>query len=447
MDFFFPPVKMQESSRKAPGPALAPEVPSNDSFSNTLKNPEVCNGAATLNRTWDPIKKDTGTTNANGEAKKEYVAQDAIDLKGEMDLANLSNNGFRDFHTFLARGEIKSTQEELDKSFTDFSAAGMGSANRATPISDSNVYRSLLLKQASESLNKVDKVDTVTQDYQIAWSCGGALTELSKKPNGCRPITLSEVFFGLQDEEIYYTSANDPPTTPPGGIISNLDKYFGDKCSSDYGCYKERFPGKKFSPLSKNTYMFILKQLNYTPKGDVNNKVTVTRYACLENGEKACPTPTIFNHNYPNAAALLSDQAYNASKMINPANQASLPNTDLCNNTTVNDSNAIDSPPVGLIQLFVNGLFKHLEPGESYTRTETNEVKSENTESTVKNSAEAEKTFANLIPNESQQDQGLRDKAFASKTSANANYPITDTFNRGDAFYNSFAKWLRPSSW
>jgi hypothetical protein len=133
--------------------------------------------------------------------------------------------------------------------------------------------------------------------------------------------------------------------------------------------------------------------------------------------------------------------------MINPANQANLPDVDLCNNTTVNDTPAIDKPPVGSIALFVNGLFKHLEPGESYTRTETNEIKSENNPNSVKSAAEAEKTFANFIPDKSQQDQGLRDKAFSSKTAANANYPITDTFNRGDAYYNSFAKWLRPSSW
>jgi len=444
-DLFFPPLSVKNSSRQPPKTVLAPEVVSDDAFSNTLKDsPEICSGAAGLSKTWPP-KKET-VEDEQGNSVDVFVAQDARDLDGEMDLVNLSNNGFRDFHTFLARGEIKCTQDDLDTSFKDLTIAGQGSASRSTPQADINVLRSLLLKQAAESLNQKKKVDTITQDYQVAWSCQGSCTELSKKPGGCRPVTLSEILFGLRSQQIYYTSRTAPPTFPPGDIISKLSQYFGNNCSSDYGCFQNRFGGQVFSPLSVGTYLFMLKQLNYTPKGNVNNRITVIRYDCY-NGEKACPSPTIFNRNLPNAAALLSDQAYSASKMINPAGQASLPNTDLCDNTIVNPAPAIDKPPIGIITLFVHGLFKRLAPGETYSHSETNEIYSDYDQKSTKNSAEAEKTYANFVPAATQKQEGLKEKAFSSKTPANQNYPIPDAFNRGDAYYTTFAKLLIPASW
>ncbi len=447
LDLIYPPLNLKDSVRKPPKEALAPEIISNDSFSNTFKEPLNCHGDTSISRHWDPKEEQTGT-DADGKPIFEFVAQDARDLNGEMDIKNLSNNGFRNFHTWSARSPISCSSGSVDKNFHDLSVAGQGSANRMTPGLQILYLRGLLLIEAASSLNQTDKQDLITQDAQLVWSCGGSCVELSQKPKSCRPVTLAEILYGLRSEPLYYSSATSSPTTFPSDIISKLAAYFNGNCNSDYGCFQKRFPGVPFSPLSLADYLLIFHQLNPIPRGNVDNRVTVTRYDGYDTAaqKKILPNPTVFHRNLPNAAALFSNQAPDVVSLVNPGSQPPLPDTDLCNNTTVNPP-ATDKPPPTSILLFVLGLFKHLAPGESYDHSETNEIKSSYDPKIISNSAKAENTFINLIPAEEINKNNLVGRPFASKTDTNKDFPLSDPFNRGNDLYTTFGKFLRPAAW
>jgi len=447
LDLIYPPLNLKDSSRKPPKVAPAPEIISHDSFSNTLETPLNCDGAISLSRHWDPKQEQTGT-DADGNPIYEFVAQDARDLNGEIDIKNLSNNGFRNFHTWSARNPISCNPDLVDNNFHNLSVAGQGSANRMTPGLQILYLRGLLLIEAAQSLNQTDKQDLITQDAQLVWSCGGSCVELSHKPKSCRPVTISEILYGLRGEPLYYSSATSSPATFPSDIISKLAAYFNGNCSSVYGCFQKRFPGVPFSPLSLSDYLLIFHQLNPIPRGNVDNKVTVTRYGGYDTvaQKKILPSPTVFHRNLPNAAALFSNQAPDVVSLVNPGSQQPLPGTDLCNNTTVNPPTT-DRPPPASILLFVLGLFKHLAPGESYDHSETNEIKSSYDPKIVNNSAKAENTFINLIPAEEINKNNLVGRPFASKTDTNKDFPLPDPFNRGNDLYTTFGQFLRPAAW
>ncbi|KKR66645.1 MAG: hypothetical protein UU09_C0049G0003 [Microgenomates group bacterium GW2011_GWA2_40_6] len=403
LDLIYPPLNLKDSVRKPPKEALAPEIISNDSFSNTFKEPLNCHGDTSISRHWDPKEEQTGT-DADGKPIFEFVAQDARDLNGEMDIKNLSNNGFRNFHTWSARSPISCSSGSVDKNFHDLSVAGQGSANRMTPGLQILYLRGLLLIEAASSLNQTDKQDLITQDAQLVWSCGGSCVELSQKPKSCRPVTLAEILYGLRSEPLYYSSATSSPTTFPSDIISKLAAYFNGNCNSDYGCFQKRFPGVPFSPLSLADYLLIFHQLNPIPRGNVDNRVTVTRY---DGYDTAAQKKILPNPNPP----------------------------------------ATDKPPPTSILLFVLGLFKHLAPGESYDHSETNEIKSSYDPKIISNSAKAENTFINLIPAEEINKNNLVGRPFASKTDTNKDFPLSDPFNRGNDLYTTFGKFLRPAAW
>lgn len=452
LDLLYPAIKINDSSRSPPGEAIAPEVPSDDTYSNTLEDsPLKCQSTVPLSKTWTPLTQQVGT-DANGNPIMEEVPQDARDLKGEVQVKNLSNDAFRNFHLFFARGEIKCSEDKAKKSFTTLNATGDGASVRMTPYRQLLYYRSLLLEQAAQSLDRQHPQDLVTQDIQIAWSCGGVCQELSSKPSdsSCRPITLVELIFGLKDEDIYYSDPNTTASRFPDFILSGVQQYFAGNCSSAYGCYQNRFPGKAFSPLSKSQYKDIYKQLNFSPKGNVNSEVTVTRYD-YNNATQTYynPQPTTFDRTLPNAAALSSDQTQAITYLTSSAKSAvkTLPNSDPCQNVQTVSTTSIDQPPQSLIQLFINGLFKRLDAGETYTQSGTNDIQTTYDSHLSQNSQDAEKAFSNLIPASTLKEKSLLEKSFSSKSSSNANLPVPDLFYRGNLLYQTLSKSLRPASW
>lgn len=450
IDFLFPPVQMQPSTRDTPGPALAPEVPSNDTYSNTLKENTVdCNGAVPLSNTWDPVKKATGTTNANGEAVEEYVPYDAKDLTGELDVKNLSNNYYRNFELFFAKGGVKCTEERLRQSINDLSASGSNASNRAIPREQLLVAKSKLLSDVALSLNQKDKVDTVAQDFQITWSCSGTCQELTNtSAANCRPVYLSEVIYGLQGEDLYYSSPTSPPSKFPGSVLKAVNSHYGNNCSSDYGCYSSRSKGKSFSPLSKKDYLLFYKQISASPKGNVDNKITVINWDGYDTAaqRKINPTPTVFHRNLPNAAPAYYGNAQLLG-YVSPQKQTNLPNADMCNSVETTSTVAIDQPLPALIALFVHGIFQHVPAGESYSHSENIEVTSTYENQVVSNTQIAEKAYSNMIPNASLKNENLIDQKFSSKTTANDGSPIVDPANRADKLLNKMTRMLRPASW
>ncbi|MFA5026233.1 MAG: hypothetical protein WC503_07060, partial [Candidatus Shapirobacteria bacterium] len=450
-DFLFPPVQMQPSTRIAPGPAIAPEVPSNDTYSNTLKVDTVnCNGVKTLSNTWEPEKKDIGTTDQNGQPKQEFVPYDAKDLDGEMDVKNLSNDYYRNFQLFFAKGGIKCTEAAARKSMNDLSAAGSNASQRVPPAAEVLFRRSQFLSEVALSLNQTDKLDTVTQDYQIIWSCSGTCQEMSNESAGnCRPVYASEIIFGLQNEKIYYPSLGADPTNFPGSVLTAIKSHYSGNCSGDYGCYSERSGGKTFSPLSKSAYLLLNKQINFVPKGNADNKVTVINWGGYNTvaRQRINPSPTVFHRTLPNAAAATAKETQKSLSFINPTQQEDLPNASLCDSVETNSYEAQDAPVTGIIGLFVHGIFQHVPAGESYSHSESIDVTSTYDNQVVPNAQTAEKAWSNMLPDTVLKKQGLIDQKFSSKTNANKDNPIPDPGYRANNMYIQMSRLLNPTSW
>lgn len=444
---------MKTSRRDAPGPALAPEVPSNDTYSNTLKENNInCQGVVGLSKTWEPEKKATGTTNASGQPVEEFVPYDAKDLESEMDVKNLSNDYFRNFQSFFARGGIKCTEERAKRNFNSLSMDGSSASLRATPHTQVLYSRGQFLSEVALSLYEGGTPhDTVVQDYQVAWSCSGTCQELTNKSvSGCRPIYASEIIFGLQNEAIYYPSPGADPTTFPGGVLTAVRSHYGSNCAGDdYGCYKKRSGGETFSPLSRDLYQLMFKQINFVTKGNADNKITVIRYGDYDTAaqKKINPSPTIFHRTLPNAAAASANESQKSLSYVNPTQQKNLPNANLCDNVKVNSETARDLPKPALISLFALGLFKHVPAGESWHQSETNEITSTNENQVVPNTQTAEQAFANMIPGTVLKKQDLINQEFSSKTTVNKDYPIPDPGYRANLLYRQMLSLLRPSTW
>jgi hypothetical protein len=439
---------MQPSTRSAPGPALAPEVPSNNTFSNTLEDDVVtCDGLTTISKTWAPVQQGTGITDVNGNEIFEYVDYDAVGpIEGEMDVENLSNNFYRNFQLFFARGGIKCTQSRANTDFTDLNAEGVGAALRATPYSQVLYYRSQFLFEIAQSLDQNSPIDTVAQDYQIAWSCDGTCQELTNQSaSSCRPVYVSEIIFGLKDEPIYYSSPDSSPATFPGTIISNIQNYYSGNCSGAYGCYSSRSKGKSFSPLTKDLYKLMYSQLNFVPKGNANSKVTVTNYGGYNTvaRTKTNPIPTTFDRNLPAAAAANSTQAQ-ALKLVTYANQKKLPSS-LCDDPEITSDIARDQTLAAKFALFVKGMFQRVPAGQTYTQSESIEVTTTYDANIIPNVETAEMAYLNMIP--SAKNKALIEKPFSSITTANRDNPIPDPGYRADALYQQMKSLLRPASW
>lgn len=453
LDFLFPPVQMKPAERDTPKESLAPEVPSNDTYSNTLKEDTInCQGTVGLSKHWDPEKKETGTTNANGQPVEEFVPYDAKDLEGEMDVKNLSNDYYRNFQSFFARGGVKCTEEKAQKYFNSLSMDGSSASVRNTPYTQVLYSRGQFLSEVALSLYEGDpKYDTVVQDYQIAWSCSGTCQELTnQKVGNCRPIFASELIYGLQNEKVYYSSPTAEASTFPGNIIGAVNSHYSNGCGNgDYGCYKDRSGGKAFSPLSKDLYKLMFKQINFVPKGNVDNEVKVIRYDGYDMAakQKINPSPTIFHRTLPNAGAANGKEAQKSLSYVNPTEQENLPNANLCDSVKVNSETARDQPVQGLISLFVHGIFKHVPAGESHDQSETNEVTSTYDNQVVPNTQTAEQAFSNMIPDQVLKKQDLINQEFSSKTTTNQNYPIPDPGYRANLLYREMLSLLRPSNW
>jgi len=448
IDFLFPPIQMQPSTRSVPGPALAPEVPSNDTYSNTLEdNIITCEGVATISKSWEPVQQDTGTTDANGNPIFEYVDYTAQGpITGEMDVENLSNDFYRNYQTFFARGGIKCTPDRAKAAFTNFDTDGTSASLRTTPYSQLLYYRSQFLLEIAQSLDQANPIDTVVQDYQIAWSCGGTCQELTNQSTGnsCRPVYISELLFGLKDEPIYYSSPAASPVTFPSNVLSNVQSHYGGNCSGPYGCYSTRSKGKSFSPLTKDLYELMYSQLNYIPKGNVNSKVTVVNYNCTDaNGNPACPVPTSFDRTLPAAAAANANQNLG---FINYAGQKTLSNPSLCDNVEKNSEIARDQPVDSSIAL-IAAFFQRVTAGNSLEKSVDIKVSSTYDAKVVDNTKVAEMAYSNMIPASTLKNNNLLDKSFSSTTTTNQNNPIPDPGYRADALYKEMQSLLRPASW
>ena len=97
----FPSLQIKDQTeRKAPDQAIAPEIPSDDSYSNTLTEDTVtCSGHGEAGRSWsaDDHKTEVVKTDVNGNKYTENIYQDydAQDLDGQIDLNNLSNEYYQ----------------------------------------------------------------------------------------------------------------------------------------------------------------------------------------------------------------------------------------------------------------------------------------------------------------------------------------------------------------
>ena len=443
---------MQNSTRSAPGPALAPEVVSNNTYSNTLVGDTIiCNGQTEIGKTWPPVQKDTGTTDSNGNHIYEYVPYDAQGpVTGEMDVKNLSNNYYRDFQTFFARGSIKCTEAEAKKDFTNFDNDGTSASLRATPYRQIAYYRSQLLVEVVQSLDQNNQVDTVVQDYQIAWSCGGICQTLTttQSTSSCRPVFLSELLFGLKDQSLYYADSNSDPTAFPSKATSAVSSYYSSACSSSTSCYSSRSKGKSFSPLSLDLYKLMYQQINYVPKGNVNSKVTVTNYNGYDQNSDSPinPVPTTFDRTLPTAAAATAKTGN--LTFLTYSGQSNLSNASLCSNVTTNSEIAKDQTVDATIPLYVNGTIKSNVPaGQTYSKKIPIAVSSTTDNQVVTNAQINEKAYANLIPASTLEDKSLLTQSFSSTTTTNKNNPIPDPGYRADNLYKEMQSLLRPSSW
>ncbi len=451
----FPSLQIKnQTERKAPNSAIAPEIPSDDSYSNTLIEDTVtCSGNGEAGNSWsaDDHKTEVTKIDSNGNQYTESVYQDydAQDLEGEIDLKNLSNEYYRNFQSFFARGSIKCTETKAKNNFLTLEMTGSSASLRSLPTNQINYYRSQFLTQAAMSLNNSEKLDTVTQDYQIAWDCQGTCTEMTQdntQTNSCRPVYISELVFGLQNEELYYPTPNSPPEKFPKQILTPVLSHYSGNCGT-YGCYSQRSNGKNFVPLPKEDYLLFYKQLNYIPKGNVNSRVTVTNYNGYDtaNDHPINPIDETHDRTLPNAAAAYSPQSTSLS-FVNPSQQKPLNNTDICN-SKVNPLSARDKPQSKDLPTFVKGLIKRVLAGENFSKSVSIPTTSTYDNQIVENVQISEQAFSNMIPSDSLDKKQLLNASFSSKTPTNDQANVVDPGYRSDLLYQEMRSLLRPASW
>jgi len=458
LNFLFPPVQIEdETERRSPDPALAPEVPSNNTYSNTLEDNETitCNGNASADNSWSKEDHKTEVTkvdsNGNSYTETQYQDYTAENLDGEVDLKNLSNEYYRNFQSFFARGSIKCTEEKAKNSFLSLEMNGSSASLRSLPTNQLYYYRSLFLTEAALSLNNSDQFDTVTQDYQIAWDCQSVCTEMSqdksKLDSACRPIYLSEIIFGLQNEAIYYSSPTSDPEFFPTDLLTPILNHYSGSCGT-YGCYSDRSNGKTFVPLTKGNYLLFYKQLNYVPKGNVNSRVTVTNYNGYDiaSDTPINPVDTVDNRTLPNAAAAYSPHSTSLS-FVNPSLQEPLENTDMCVDSSVSPLTSRDKPKPKNLETFVKGIIKFVTGGEDYSKNVSIPINTTYDKKVVDNVKVSEQAFSNMIPSNVLEEKKLLEETFSSKTPANDEPNVVDPGYRSDLLYQEMRSLLRPSSW
>ena len=448
-DLLFPPTQIKNATRKAPNKAVAPEIPSDDSYSNTLKNnTKTCNGETVVSNSWSPKTEDIFDENGNKIGTTE-VPQDAENLNGNLDLKNISNEYYRNFQSFFARGASKCTHAAANRTFNSLEMNGTSASLRSLPSNQINYYRSQFLVEATNSLNESEQLDTVAQDYQLVWDCQGTCQELNSATDtsSCRPVYLSELVFGLQNEKLYYPKPDSEPENFPPNILTPVLAHYSGSCGS-YGCYSHRSNGKSFVPLPKEDYLLFYKQLNFIPKGNVNSKVTITNYYGWDmNTETATnPRDETYDRTLPNAASAYSPNA-NTLSFVSPSNQKSLENTDICDDTTISPLTSRDVPQELNISAFVKGLIKHLAPGESFSKSYSNHTASTYDKQIENNVKISEQAYSNMLPSKVIEDNKLLEESFSSKSSANGNAPIVDPGYRSDKMYQVMRSLLRPSNW
>lgn len=430
---------MKESTRIAPGPALAPEVPSDNTYSNTLVGDTLtCESFSTISKTWDPVKKDTGTTDANGNAIYEYVDYVASGtIEDEMELKNLSSDYYRDLQSLIGKGSIKCTDEAVKKTQNSYNIDGTSFSSRGIPYRELAYYRSHFLVDIVKSLDQNNPVDTPVQDYQIIWSCGGTCQELTNtsSASSCRPVYVSELLFGLQNESLYYPTKDSSPTTFPSEIVNAVNSYYSSS-------YSSRSKGKTFSPLTKDLYKFIYKQLVFIPKGNLNSKVTTYNYSDYTS---QTTNPSSVNRTIPNGAAAAYTPSQEILSKIAPSKQTKLANSSLCNDVGVNTEIARDNTLDTKFTLSASdNHFANVEAGNSYTQevdirvVTTQDAKVESVAQTT------EQALSNLVPYKDS--QNTVKESFASTTNTNKNSAVSDP-SRPDKFYKLVRSYLRPSSW
>lgn len=451
----FPSLQIKsQTERKAPNQAVAPEIPSDDSYSNTLTEDTVtCSGHGEAGNSWsaEDHKTDIVKVDPNGNQYTESVYEDydAQDLDGEIDLKNLSNEYYRNFQSFFARGSIKCTEARAKNSFLSLEMTGSSASLRSLPTNQINYYRSQFLTQAAMSLNNSEKLDTVTQDYQIAWDCQGTCMEMTQdetKTSSCRPVYLSELVFGLQNEELYYPTPDSPPENFPQKILTPVLSHYSGNCGT-YGCYSQRSGGKTFVPLPKEDYLLFYKQLNYVPKGNVNSRVTITNYHGYDttNDRPINPVDETHDRTLPNAAAAYSPQSTTLS-FVNPSQQKSLDNTDICN-SKVNPQASRDKPQNKNLATFVKGLIKRVSAGENFSKSVSIPTTSTYDNQIVENVQVSEQAFSNMIPSDFLNKKQLLNTSFSSKTPTNDKANVVDPGYRSDLLYQEMRSLLRPASW
>lgn len=457
LNFLFPSVQMEESERRSPDPALAPEVPSNNTYSNTLKDNETitCSGNASADNSWSKEDHKTEVTKVdskgNSYTETQYQDYTAENLDGEVDLKNLSNEYYRNFQSFFARGSIKCTEEKAKKSFLSLEMNGSSASLRSLPTNQLYYYRSLFLTEAAKSLNNVQRLDTVTQDYQIAWDCQGTCIEMSqdksKLSSDCRPVYLTEIIWGLRDEALFYTSPTADPEFFPNELLTPVLSHYSGNCG-DYGCYSDRSEGKTFVPLTKEDYLLFYKQLNYVPKGNVNTHVVVTNYRGYDIASETPinPEDRVENRTLPNAAAAYSPHSTSLS-FVNPSLQKPLENTDMCENSTVSPLTSRDKPQAKNIATFVKGIIKFVTGGEDYSKNVSIPVNTTYDKKVVDTVKVSEQAFSNMIPSKTLEEKKLLEVKFSSKTPANDEPNVVDPGYRSDLLYQEMRSLLRPSSW
>ncbi len=451
----FPPLQIKDQTeRKAPNEAIAPEIPSNDSYSNTLTDDTAnCSGNGAAGNSWsaDDHKTDVTKIDKDGNKYTEKIYQDynAENLGGEIDLKNLSNEYYRNFQSFFARGSIKCTEDKAKNSFLSLEMNGSSASLRSLPTNQINYHRSQFLTDAAMSLNNSEPLDTVAQDYQIAWDCQGTCLEMSQdetKTSSCRPVYLSELVFGLQNELLYYPTPESQPENFPSKILTPVLSHYSGNCGT-YGCYSERSGGKPFIPLPKEDYLLFYKQLNYIPKGNVNSRVTVTNYRGFDiaNDQPINPVDETHNRTLPNAAAAYSPQSSTLS-FVNPIQQQPLPDGDLCN-SKVSPQSSRDKPQSKNIATFVLGLIQRVLAGNNFNKSVSIPTASTYDNKIVKNVQVSEQAFSNMIPSESLEKKKLLEEKFSSKTPANDQANVVDPGYRSDLLYQEMRSLLRPASW
>jgi len=458
LDFLFPSVQIEdETERRPPDPGLAPEVPSNKTYSNTLEVNEkiYCRGNASAQDSWSGEDHTINVTlvdsNGNSYTERQYQDYDANNLKGGVDLKNLSNEYYRNFQSFFARGSIKCTEEKAKNSFLSLEMNGTSASLRSLPTNQINYYRSLFLTEAALSLNNSDQLDTVTQDYQIAWDCQGSCTEMSqdksKLGSACRPIYLSEIIFGLQNEALYYTSPTANPESFPQELLGPVLSHYSGDCGN-YGCYSKRSEGKTFVPLTKEDYVLFYKQLNYVPKGNVNTFVTVTNYHGFITFSKTPinPVDEVNNRTLPNAAAAYSPHSTSLS-FVSPSLQEPLENTEMCDDSTVSPLTSRDSPQSKTIATFVIGLIERVKAKLPFQWSVPIPIKTTYDKKVVDNVKVSEQAFSNMIPSDTLAEKKLLEESFSSKTPANDKANVVDPGYRADLLYQEMRSLLRPASW